>query len=231
MITKTNRAVYGAVASAVLLLAIVLVSSPVVTFASVLNRSLGLESTGSDVSALQTFLAQDSTLYPRGLVTGYYGFLTKAAVSNFQTRNGIDAVGVVGPITLPVLNIQMANGMVNNSGSGSTNPFANLASMIAPKIMSINTYASRNSASVSWNTDEASKGVVYYSTTQLSLTENVNSVNVSGNAVMTSSNYLNSQSISLPNLSANTTYYFSVYSTDQGGNSSISWPTTFQTTN
>ena len=137
MITKTNRAVYGAVASAVLLLAIVLVSSPVVTFASVLNRSLGLESTGSDVSALQTFLAQDSTLYPRGLVTGYYGFLTKAAVSNFQTRNGIDAVGVVGPITLPVLNIQMANGMVNNSGSGSTNPFANLASMIAPKIMSI----------------------------------------------------------------------------------------------
>ncbi|MCL9971914.1 MAG: peptidoglycan-binding protein, partial [Candidatus Pacebacteria bacterium] len=59
------------------------VALPVLTFAATLERQLEVGMTGTDVSALQTYLAADPTLYPQGLVTGYYGFLTKSAVSNF----------------------------------------------------------------------------------------------------------------------------------------------------
>jgi len=61
--------------------------------AATLTRQLELGMRGDDVSSLQTFLAQDVTIYPQGLVTGYFGSLTKSAVSNFQARNGISTVG------------------------------------------------------------------------------------------------------------------------------------------
>ena len=173
-------------------------------------------SRGSDVASLQTFLASDITLYPQGLVTSYFGFLTKSAVSNFQSRNGLPAVGRVGPMTLPVLNLQMA-GTVGNSAS-------------APIISSVRVDTSRNSATVIWATNESAQGLVYYNTSPLSTYENVNSVTVSGNTAMTDSNFRTSQSVSLQNLQANTTYYYLVYTTDQTGNVSVTWPTSFRTT-
>src|SRR3989338_1055953 len=72
-----------------------------------LNRQLEVGMSGSDVSAIQAFLAQDSSIYPEGLITGYFGYLTKAAVVRFQSRNGISAVGRIGPVSLPVFNAQM----------------------------------------------------------------------------------------------------------------------------
>ena len=41
------------------------------------------------VTALQNYLKADPTIYPQGLVTGYYGPLTVAAVQRFQCKNGI----------------------------------------------------------------------------------------------------------------------------------------------
>lgn len=61
-------------------------------------------STGSEVTALQTALKGDATVYPEGLVTGYFGSLTEKAVKAFQTKYGIEAVGQVGPITRAKLN-------------------------------------------------------------------------------------------------------------------------------
>ncbi len=55
--------------------------------------------TNGEVSKLQQFLAKDSAIYPEGLVTGYFGSLTKAAVKRWQTKNGISALGLVGPVT------------------------------------------------------------------------------------------------------------------------------------
>src|SRR3989338_7152445 len=98
----------GLVFSGVAAFVVVLFSAAVIAPAATLNRQLQVGMSGSDVSALQTFLAADVTLYPQGLVTGYFGNLTKAAVSNFQSRNGISPVGRVGPVTLAVLNAQMA---------------------------------------------------------------------------------------------------------------------------
>lgn len=202
--------------------AIIALSIPAATFAQTLSRQLEMGSTGSDVSALQTFLAQDNTLYPQGLVTSYYGFLTKAAVSNFQTRNGISAVGRVGPATLPVLNYQMSQGM-NTSGGSSQN-------LQAPVITSVSINTNSSNASVSWNTNESATGIVYYSTSPLVLTEYFNSVGVSGgNSVMTDMNLRTSQNVSVQNLQNNTLYYYMIYTTDQSGNVSVTWPSTFRT--
>jgi peptidoglycan hydrolase-like protein with peptidoglycan-binding domain len=171
---------------------------------------------GPDVSALQTFLAADATLYPQGLVTGYYGFLTKAAVSNFQARNNIPTVGRVGPMTLPVLNAQMAGGVSTGE---------------APIISSVGVSASSTTAAVSWNTNGLARGIVYYSTSPLTLNEHANSVDVSGTAAMTDTNLKTYQSVALMGLQANTTYYYLVYATNSAGNVSITWPTTFRTSN
>ncbi len=74
--------------------------------------TLGKGSEGSEVTALQTFLAKDPTLYPEGLITGYYGSLTEAAVKRFQQKHNIVSAGTplttgygqVGPATRAKLN-------------------------------------------------------------------------------------------------------------------------------
>ena len=60
--------------------------------------------TGEQVTLLQTALAADSTVYPEGLVTGFYGKLTAKAVRMFQKKHGFEQVGNVGPKTLKKLN-------------------------------------------------------------------------------------------------------------------------------
>jgi hypothetical protein len=97
--------------------------------------------------------------------------------------------------------------------------------------MSINAAVSRNSATVSWNTNEIAQGVVYYSTSPLTTTENQNSVTVGGASAMTDASLRGSQSVVLPNLTANTRYYYMIYTTDASGNVSVTWPASFQTTN
>lgn len=202
--------------------ALAVMSIPVVTHADTLYRQLEIEMTGSDVSSLQRFLAQDTTIYPQGLVTGYFGTLTKGAVVNFQTKNEIDPVGRVGPITLVAINRQMTGGA--SGGNSSSNN--------APMITNVAVMSNNNMATVNWNTDEVSKASVYYSTTPLVFDERINSVNVSsGSIAMADSNLRTNHSVSLQGLLANTTYYYMAYSTNQIGNVSITWPTSFRTGN
>ncbi len=195
--------------------AVLFLAAPFLAQADTLTRQLELGMSGTDVTALQTFLAANPNVYPSGLITGYFGTLTQAAVSNFQTLNGIASVGRVGPATLPVINLQMGN-----STSG-----------VAPTITSVSTNASNNTATVSWNTNQAAKGVVYYSTSPLSTYENGHTVTIGGSTAFTNTNYNTAQSVVLQNLQANTTYYYLVYTTNQAGNISVTWPTTFQTAN
>ncbi len=192
---------------------------PVVASADVFNRQMELGMRGTDISTLQTYLAQDSSLYPQGLVTGYFGFLTKSAVSNFQSRNGISAVGRVGPATLPVL-----NQMYNNIGNGYT-----VSNGVAPTIMNVNTSASNVTATINWNTNELAKGMVYYSTSPLVTYERENAVDVSGFTAMTDANMRFSQNVVLNGLQSNTIYYYMIYVTDEAGNVSVTWPNVFRT--
>ena len=67
--------------------------------------SIGIRS--AQVTILQTLLAKDQSIYPEGLVTGFYGSLTVRAVQRFQERYGIatsgtpetTGYGVAGPKT------------------------------------------------------------------------------------------------------------------------------------
>ena len=213
---KTTKSLI--ITSGLILAALFAIIFPAVTNADVLYRQLQVGSRGADVSSVQTYLAEDPSLYPQGLVTGYFGFLTKSAVSNFQSANGISPVGRIGPATLPVLNAAMALGM----DTGINIPSPIITSAGASNV-------SRNSASINWFTNENAKGVVYYSTSPLSLSDQSNSVDVSGNTAMTDMNYRTAQSVTLQNLQPNTTYYYLAYVTDLDGNVSITWPAAFTT--
>lgn len=59
------------------------------------NLQLGAtdESTSGDVSQLQAFLGKDKSVYPEGMVTGYYGSLTLEAVKRWQEAHGIVSSG------------------------------------------------------------------------------------------------------------------------------------------
>lgn len=67
-------------------------------------RQLKQGLSGDDIKILQTFLATDPTIYPEGLITGYYGNLTKEAVKRFQKKHNIEQAGVIGPKTIKKLN-------------------------------------------------------------------------------------------------------------------------------
>lgn len=75
-------------------------------------------SNGEDVRRLQAFLARDTSVYPEGLITGYYGALTQAAVGRWQAKNGIvssgtpatNGFGVFGPRTAAALALQCSGG-------------------------------------------------------------------------------------------------------------------------
>ena len=68
--------------------------------APALTRSLARGDQGEDVRALQKFMAQDPGIYPDGLITGFFGTATQAALARWQTKYGLDATGSVGPLTL-----------------------------------------------------------------------------------------------------------------------------------
>jgi len=65
-----------------------------------LFRTLRMGITGDDVTMLQALLASDPSIYPEGLITGFYGKLTEQAVKRFQKKHGFEQVGNVGPKTL-----------------------------------------------------------------------------------------------------------------------------------
>ncbi len=86
-----------------------------------ISNNLTIGSRGSDVVALQTFLAGKSFLMmPAGVSMGYFGPITKAAVMRYQTSVGIMSTGFFGPLTRAKINsdIAMMPGSMN-SGSES----------------------------------------------------------------------------------------------------------------
>lgn len=85
----------------------------------ILERDLSLGMKGDDVKLLQSWLTQDKSIYPEGLITGYFGSLTQKAIERYQIANGIvksgnpfsTGFGRVGPITRASLNSRFTNGI------------------------------------------------------------------------------------------------------------------------
>jgi len=198
---------------------------------AVITSQLDLGDRGSEVTELQTFLSTDANIYPTGLVTGYFGQLTKAGVERFQTENGIVSSGTpvttgygrVGPRTQAAINAQLPGGMPTGDIS-------------APLIRTVSVNTSSNGAAVSWTASEASMGKVYYSTSPIRISNifDVNGVasgepTVSGTLAQYDGVARSSHTVSINNLSPNTFYYYLIVIFDASKNISISSPAYFQT--
>lgn len=79
-----------------------------------LIRELREGMSGEEIRLLQTILSADSEVYPEGLITGFYGRLTAAAVRRFQKKQGLEQVGRVGPRTLEKLNKKLEENPVGS---------------------------------------------------------------------------------------------------------------------
>jgi peptidoglycan hydrolase-like protein with peptidoglycan-binding domain len=221
--TASNRSVFlnSVLIISSLALAAAFAAIPFVTHAALLTQQLEMGMRNSDVTSLQSFLATDATIYPQGLVTGYYGFLTKSAVSNYQSANGIDPVGRVGPITLASINAKMGGATTwtdTMEGAGKVTRIG----VSQPVLSNVTVTKSANSASITWNSNTIATAKVFYST-QWPFNYNTAQSVTSSNAASYN------QSVSLTNLQSNTTYYYAVESLDAQGNFSWSVGTSFRT--
>lgn len=174
---------------------------PGLSHAAMISQQLDLGMTGSDVTSLQTFLAGNSSIYPEGIISGYFGSLTASAVARFQTAHGLSAVGRVGPQTLALINSLMGGG--TSTGGDVSAPIMN------PETVTVTS----NSATISWVTNEAAKGRVMYGTTWPFLYATAPSVGTTG--------FASTASIMLPSLQSHTRYYYTLESIDAAGN--IQW--------
>lgn len=223
---RTGKIVVG-VSALVLALAISILSF--IPAEALITSSLSVGSSGAQVTELQTYLKTQPSIYPEGLVTGYYGSLTAAAVQRFQCREGIVCSGTaattgygrVGPQTRARLNVLMG-------GGGVPVPGVDRSGAIHSAIAVTQT---NNSATIRWNTNELATGRVYYATNPLPLFEGTESgiaATVGGQSVAESAATL-SHSVTLNNLQPNTVYYYAIHTTDASGNVQITWPTVFRT--
>ena len=110
-----------------------------------LSRSLSIGARGSDVTALQQFLAAQG--YLNVSATGYFGALTKAAVGKWQMQNGVAAsgsagLGIFGPLSRAFL-LRSCGGTTTGTG---TNFFASPTSGAAPLTVQFTSSAPQGSA-------------------------------------------------------------------------------------
>lgn len=184
---------------------------------------------GANVTNIQAFLAARPEFYPEGLVTGYYGNLTVAAVRRFQAFYGIvssgsaatTGYGRVGPSTMAKMNQLIAGGV----STGDT---------AAPYISNVRVTPGSNGATLTWSTNEASSDRLYYDTTPIRFNEgDINSNNflvLTGQSGATSIDLTTNHSGTISGLNPNTTYYYLIVSKDTASNVSISLPgATFRT--
>jgi peptidoglycan hydrolase-like protein with peptidoglycan-binding domain len=211
--------------------------------------------TGEDVKLLQEILATDPDIYPEGLITGYYGNLTKNAVKRFQKVAGLEQVGNVGPQTLSKLNELLAAGAGN---SGKVPPGLLIAPGIRKKVdieilkplpgqILPPGIAKKLSGELPGEdtTPPVISEVTVSNRTEPSVkitwvtNENSDSkvyydtatplVVSTSTPVVSSTDLVLNHEITLSGLTPNTTYYFIVSSTDKKGNNEISAQGAFST--
>jgi peptidoglycan hydrolase-like protein with peptidoglycan-binding domain len=189
--------------------------------AQITASELGVGSSGSQVTQLQQFLATNSQIYPSGAVTGYFGPLTQAAVTQFQVAYGIPQVGQVGPMTESKINAIMASGF----GLDTTVPVVSdlFAGQLNP-----------TTAVISWTTNTLSMGQVFFSQSPIQTNEATGVYQIpyiGGNGANTNNDASvgYSHSVQLSGLQPNTFYYYIARSIDQSGNVTMSQPMSFQT--
>jgi len=192
-----------------------------------ITSQLDVGDRGSEVTELQTYLATNASIYPSGLVTGYFGPLTQAGVQRFQTAQGIVSAGTpettgygrVGPRTMVRINELMSSG---GQAYWDTSP-----SLSNPSVQYTNT-----TATFRWTTNEPTQGQVHWSNTPLQFNEATGPRQqpyVSGTLALDAGGLQTNHTVTVSNLQANTIYYYLVRGVDNVGNMSMVWPSSFRT--
>ncbi len=174
---------------------------------------------GQNVTNLQTFFADNASIYPEGMITGYFGTLTKNSVNRFQAAYGLSQVGRVGPATMAKI-----NSLIGGGGWNGTTPTPS-GDVYAPVVSNMSQNSSSNAATLSWSTNENATGKVFYGTRPITIDEgNVYSVgfDLTTGYVATNNNIAaSSQQVNIGGLLSNTTYYYIIVSTDTAGNVTV----------
>lgn len=207
-----NKTLKSKVAVFLLSLALIGAASGVAFAAVPVTSQMGVGSTGSGVSNLQGFLATNPSMYPEGLVTGYFGPLTSRAVSNFQVAYNLPSVGRVGPLTMDALN------RVIGAGRG--------IDISGPQMsgLTVNRITTRT-ATINWNTNEVASAKVYFDTRPIlayEASQNFVAPTISSAFASVSASFSNFQSVTLQDLTPGVVYYYIAQSTDASGNVSVS---------
>lgn len=193
-----------------------------------INSSLDFGSTGSQVTELQTYLATNASIYPSGLITGFFGPLTRAAVERFQTAQGIvssgspqtTGYGRVGPTTRARINSLL--------GVGTNQQFWDAS----PRLSNPNIQVTNTTVTFTWTTNEPTQGQIYWDSAPIrtdEATDTNQNPYVGGNLALDAGGLQTNHSVTVSNLQANTTYYYLVRGIDSVGNMSMIWPSTFRT--
>lgn len=179
-----------------------------------ITSQLDFGNQNQNVTNLQIFLAANPSIYPEGIVSGYYGPLTEAAVKRFQSQYGISPVGRVGPLTMTKINNLIVNGGWNGT-----------ADISGPQFYSVNKTIASNSATFTWTTNENATAKIFYYTNWITMNEgDINSVGFGATNGYTAVNdgvARTSQQVTITGLQPNTLYHYVVVATDQSGNVSV----------
>ncbi len=188
---------------------------PAPAHAAQITTQLDVGMTSADVTSLQNFLATNPLVYPEGLVTGHFGPLTQTAVTQFQIAYGLPAVGRVGPLTAARINSLMASG-------------ASL-DVSAPSMSNVQVTKASGQATLSWNTNEPTKAVVFYSGQPVYSSEVTTALTdpATTGTPISDQTLSTAHSITLTGLQSGQIYYFIAHSTDQTGNVSITLSNSF----
>ncbi len=190
------------------------------TFAPI-NSQMDYGDRGSEVTKLQTFLSANPSIYPEGLITGYFGALTVKAMKAFQAMYDISQVGRVGPITIAKINQLIASGLW---GSG----VVDNGGLKAPMFTSVNQSVGRDSVTFTWSTDESAAARIFYDKDYVKMNwgeiDSSGLAPLSGSIVNGDGQLRNTQSLTINNLQPNTLYHYILVSTDKDGNVSVWGP-------
>ena len=214
-----NRMLHLVLSSLSVLVAFVAFGPSALAFTH-LTSQMSVGSRGAQVTALQNFLASNPSVYPQGLVTGYFGPLTMDAVSQFQIGYALPAVGRVGPLTLQALDNLIDTGRNID--------------VDAPTLFGVSSSVTGRNVTISWDNNEAVTGKVYYDRNPINIMETSQAKMepvVSGSVYGTTdgSTLAAVKSVYLQNLQPLSTYYYVVESMDAAGNVSITLPGLFTT--
>lgn len=193
----------------------------------VLNSQTVVTATSTATATVETEDDAKATIYyatDSGFNTSDDG-VTELTSDELKTEHELNITGLTPDTTYYYrIELENADGKTSLSDEMSfTTDIVDTVDDTAPAISDLNIDATDTSATVTWNTDENANSAVYLSTTTPVDMEASSTISVE------SADLVAAHELTADELSASTTYYVVVRSTDEAGNETVSSETSFTT--